>query len=388
MGCKKCNDCKDPFVLPTGAAGKDGTNGENGADGTNGTNGTNGEVGSNGLDGRGYNATSTTSLDNLTTLSTTASATISTEKAYTSGARVRFTDVAQPSFNFFEGICTSYDPVTGVMTIGSIDLLRGTGTVASWDVNVAGEHGFNIYDSGWKTINSYKTVNGESFGLAPTAGWTNPKVRVAGRTVFVNGVFLIPLAQNGASTVLRTPWLDAQSTYKTDTETYTGTDGGFTTNSNGSIESKSSILPTALRSDLDFITFDRHLYGARGILDTGGTDVILCETVFNSCYFRSSGKLLLTSHKDIDDSVGTPINNAPAHLKITVADAGANVPSYSSYKQQIGGFTITDSGKTYPTNIDGEDETMWGAYYFNMNFSYPLASTVTEQQARTAFDSI
>ena len=388
MGCNKCNDCKDPFTIPTGAAGKDGTNGEDGTNGTNGTNGAPGAPGTNGLNGRGYNATSTTALNNLTTLSTTASATISTERAYTSGARVRFTDVAQPAFNFFEGICTSYDPLTGAMTVGNIDLLRGTGTVSSWDVNLAGEHGFNIYDSGWKTINNYKTVNGNSFGLAPTAGWTNPKVRVAGRTVFVNGTFLIPLAQDGASTVLRTPWLESQRSYRTDTETYTGVDGGFATNSNGSIESKSPILPAALRPDLDLLTFDRNLSAFRGVLDTGGTHVILCETIFNSCYFRSSGKLLITSQKDVDDSVGDPIYNAPAHLRITVADAGAGVPSYGSYKQQIGGFSVTDSGRTYPTNINGKDETMWGAYYFNMSLSYPLALTVTEQQARTAFDSI
>ncbi len=391
MSCK-CNECKDPLVLPIGPKGDKGDTGNNGAagatgatgaTGAQGVQGNTGAAGANGSNGRGYDATSSTSLDTLTTLAATASATITTEKAYTVGARVRFSDTASPATNFFEGICTAYNTTTGAMTVSSIDLHRGTGTIASWDVNLAGEHGFNVYDSGWKTMNSH---NG-TFGLAPVTGWTNPSIRVIGKTVFISGHFIIPLAADVDSTNLRTPWASHQSTYKTDTQTYTCTDGGFTLNTKGSLSSKSSIVPADLRPTAN-ISWGRMQWASRNIEDTVGGSIISCNTFLNSCSLTTGGLMLMTTHKDYDDSVGTAIYNSSIHEQITVADTGAAVPDYSGYKHQFGGFAIADSGKTYPTAIDGEDEGMLGGYWFTLNFSYPVGSTKTEQEVKAAFDSI
>lgn len=94
-----------------------------------------------GEDGYGYNAASTTSSDILDTVATSGAFTITTKKAYTPGARVRFSDSANPSTNYFEGIVTAYNALTGAMTVSSVDLKVGTGTIASWNVNLAGEIG-------------------------------------------------------------------------------------------------------------------------------------------------------------------------------------------------------------------------------------------------------
>ena len=96
-----------------------------------------------GEDGRGYDATSSTSTDVLDTAAVSVVGVITIEKAYTPGARVRFSDTAAPSANYFEGIVTAYDPLTGAMTVDFIDLKVGAGTIASWDVNLAGEQGKN-----------------------------------------------------------------------------------------------------------------------------------------------------------------------------------------------------------------------------------------------------
>ena len=388
MGCN-CNTCKDPYSIPVGPqgaagpAGPSGPEGATGLEGPAGPTGPQGATGPTGAAGRGYNTVSATSIDVLTTLSASATATVEPEKAYMPGARVRFSDTANEAVNYFEGVVSSYSAVTGVMNVGSINLHRGSGTIADWQVNVTGERGSDVYDSGWKAMNDH---NG-TFGLAPTVGWTNPQIRVVGTTVFINGNFLIPLAQDAASTVLRSPWSVHQSTYKSDTETYTGSDGGFTTNSNGSITSKTPIVPTVLRPTIS-TNWGRMHWASRNILDTGGTHIIGCQTYLNSCSLTTAGLLLITTHKDYDDSVGTPIYNSPIHLQITVADSGANVPDYSGYKQQIGGFSMVDSGKTYPTDIDGEDESMLGGYWFTLNFSYPINSSYTEAQIKAAFDSI
>ena len=91
---------------------------------------------------------------------------------------------------------------------------------------------------------------------------------------------------------------------------------------------------------------------------------------------------------DLNDSIGTAIVNFPAQQFITVADSGANVPSYSTYKQQIGGFAVTDSTKTYPAAINGMDASKWGGYIFNLNISYPISASVSRNDIIAAFDSI
>jgi len=399
MGCK-CNACENPLILPigpTGATGPAGPAGPEGAPGVGapgsaGSVGNTGATGAAGDDGKGYDATSSSSITVLGNTDVTTNATITAEKAYTPGARVRFSDTASPATNFFEGICTAYNPTTGVMTVASIDLKRGSGTISAWDVNLAGEHGFNVYDSGWKAMNAH---NG-TFGFAPTIGWTNPSLRVIGRTVHINGNILIPLAQNGTSTTLRTPWSAHQSTYKADTETYTGIDGGFTTNVNGSATGKASMMPTELRPTLTLTLIGRYQYGVRNIEDTVGGKIIVCETVFNSIYIKSDGTLQIISHKDLDDSTGTAINNSPIHESITKATAGEYVPVYTAFKTSFTGtgpgtdnrVSVAHATATYPGDIDGEDETMWGGYYIAVDTSFPVSSAYTEQQIKAAFDSI
>jgi len=389
MSCK-CNECQNPFVLPKGdkgdkgEPGRDGDTGGNGDQGIPGSIGNTGNDGDKGDDGRGYDATSNTSIDILTTLATSTSATITIDKAYTIGARVRFSDTSSPAVNYFEGICTAYSPISGAMTVGSIDLHRGTGTIAAWDVNLAGERGSDVYDSGWKELNDH---NG-TFGVAPLTGWTNPSIRVIGKRVFINGSFMIPLAQDLNPTVLLTDTTDYQGGGRYTTETFTGTNGGFALNIAGSATSQTAIIPTDLAPSLDFHIFGKLLPGQRNIFDTLGADIICLDTVFNSVYIKSDGKLLIVSHKDLDDSIGNPIYNSPIHLMITVADSLANVPEYTNYKHQVGGFTVGDSGKIYPVNVDGEDESMWGGYYFMIDTSYPVDDSLTELQIKTAFDSI
>lgn len=241
----------------------------------------------------------------------------------------------------------------------------------------------NNYDSGWKVMNSH---NG-TFGFAPVVGWTNPSIRIVGRTVFITGTVLIPLAQTGSTTTLRTPFSDYQSPYNVDTATYTGINGGYSVNVNGAITTHSPILPDVLRPTQS-LQFGKNEFSQRNILDTGNTNVIVLNTIFPAIRLQTDGRILVQTQLDVDDSIGVRIANFPAYQFITKADSGANVPSYLSYKQQIGGFSVTDSTKTYPAAIDGSNPAMIGGYSFLMNISYPIDSAYTESDIITAFNSI
>jgi hypothetical protein len=100
-------------------------------------------VGLNGAEGKGYDASSVTSI-NLATLGATLSLVISINKAYTVGARVRVSSSANPTTQYFEGIVNSYTPATGAIDLIGIDLIVGASTLASWNVNVAGEFNLSI----------------------------------------------------------------------------------------------------------------------------------------------------------------------------------------------------------------------------------------------------
>ena len=240
------------------------------------------------------------------------------------------------------------------------------------------------YDSGWKVMNSH---NG-TFGFAAVDGWTNPSIRVINRVVFITGQVLIPLSTSASmGNLLRTPWSSYQNPFNVDTETYAATTGGYSVNPFGAITSQTALIPTALMPTQTVLA-GRNVFAQRNILDTGNTHVIVLNTIFSQVQFLTNGKLFIVSQFDLNDSIGTAIVNFPAQQFITVADSGANVPSYSTYKQQIGGFAVTDSTKTYPAAINGMDVSKWGGYIFNLNISYPISSSVSRNDIIAAFDSI
>ena len=141
IGCK-CVVCTPGAQGHQGDQGIQGATGVPGPTGSQGPTGSAGANGSDGTDGKGYNAFSSTNTNILDTAATTLSGTISLDKAYTSGARIRFSDTTSPSVNYFEGVVSAYDPLTGVISLINIgDVREGSGTINSWNVNLAGDLG-------------------------------------------------------------------------------------------------------------------------------------------------------------------------------------------------------------------------------------------------------
>ncbi len=93
-----------------------------------------GTTGNTGPAGPGYTATSTSSRSiGITPTSWTTQSGL----AYTVGARVRVSSSASPT-NWAEGIVLSYSSTT--LSV-DVDKINGSGTFASWNINIAGEPG-------------------------------------------------------------------------------------------------------------------------------------------------------------------------------------------------------------------------------------------------------
>jgi hypothetical protein len=155
-----------------------------------------GNVGSRGPQGNPgstYGGTSTSSV----AIGTGSKAfTIQAGLAYQAGARVRATSGAA----YVEGIATSYDSGTGILTLNA-DRTAGSGTFAAWTVNVAGDPGSPL---GQKQDYIFEaTANQTTFSGADAKG--NALAYIAGSIeVFLNGLALrydSYTATNGTSIV-------------------------------------------------------------------------------------------------------------------------------------------------------------------------------------------
>jgi len=391
MGCK-CNECNNPFVLPVGPPGAqgqdgaDGTAGAQGAQGNTGATGSIGATGASGSDGRGYDAESSTSLDTLDTSAITATGVITAEKAYTIGARVRFSDVANPSTNFFEGIVTYYDTVSGSMNVGSIDLKRGSGTISSWDVNLAGEYGLNTYDSGWNVIGNWDGTS----GLPPyTAGAFPVSVRIVGRRVHLDGLMHLPLATSGAPTTLITDVTTYdQAVGSAEVQICTASGYGFAPNANGSITKNGRLLPVALDPTSTHI-IDRNRIIQRPILSTGSVPKGLVLTGWITTLQVTTGGILIAStHKDIDDEAGATGTNSPLHLILSNVTAASAALDFTSWQSNSGAFPSAWPNTTYPATFDAHNPDHMGGFLLPINTSWVVSNSLTEQQLRDAFAAI
>jgi len=143
--------------------------------------------GAQGPAGPSYQATSTTSLAIGTGSKTFTLA--QTSRGYTIGQRLRASNTAAPA-NYMEGTVTSYSGTTLVL---SVDRTGGSGTLASWNVNIAGDVGpANSLSIGTVTTGAAgSSATATITGTAPTQtlSFTIPRGATgAGATISVGNV--------------------------------------------------------------------------------------------------------------------------------------------------------------------------------------------------------
>jgi hypothetical protein len=151
----------------SGSSASSGTSGSSGLTGTAGTSASSGSSGSSGAAGDKYKTTSTTSF----TLGLSGSLTIGTGLAYTPVQSILITYNVN---NFQECEVISYDSVTGILLFAAPTRTVGSGTYASWIVNLDGASGGDGSSgtSGSSGTNGSSGINGSSgsSGISGTNG--------------------------------------------------------------------------------------------------------------------------------------------------------------------------------------------------------------------------
>lgn len=133
----------DWFVNLAGEIGQSGTGGSQGTQGPTGLTGSTGNTGNTGAtgdDGLGYdNSTSSAAIDLSILGGTLLGVPTTLDKAWNIGSRVRFTELTNPGVIYFEGIVSSYNPLTGSMDLILIGNINGATTPTNWTITSVGD---------------------------------------------------------------------------------------------------------------------------------------------------------------------------------------------------------------------------------------------------------
>jgi hypothetical protein len=373
---------------PQGDQGPAGVQGIQGLTGLQGLPGTNGANGADGADGFGYNTSSTTSLSVLDTLATSVAAVISTDKAYTIGARARFSSTAAPETAYFEGIVTAYNSLTGDITVSSIDVKKGSGTIAAWNVNVAGEKP-ELYDSGWKALTMYTGVKG--YGMANINLY--PSIRIIGRTVYMSGTLMLPLADN--SNVLQTNFsLYPAASF---TKVYTDSSGaGYTANdARGTLTSTQPILPLALRPQNNTLLFPG-VNLIRRVIAPGDKYCMLSAT--HGVVLNNTGLIVVFTTKYLqDDNSGGGGGFTTLQLSHSLSrfNSGERAIQYDTSRNSYDAAGINlqqtqaPGSLIFPFTFDCEVASDHGGFAVPLdNSSWLISNAVSMLDIKTAFDNL
>ena len=251
------------------------------------------------------------------------------------------------------------------------------------------------YDSDWIGLNDYSQAKG--FGLpAYTVGWDHPKIRVIGKTVFLEGFIMLPLSDDtiqGAT--LLTEVSLYPSDYRTDNRVYAGAAGGYNTIDNGVIRSFSPILPPDLAPSCAHLLSHFEM-SYRPINDLGNKYELNLTSLFPATRLLTDGTLEINTLADTNDDAlaGLVIPNSPFHQIVSNVGRGYSAPDYVLFRTDYDGASLLDrrgspiSQSQYPDTFDGTLANNLGGFRVKVTTSYPLGSDITLLQIQQAIAQI
>ena len=244
------------------------------------------------------------------------------------------------------------------------------------------------YDSGVKTIPIYNGV----FGLADTGNpLYRPEIRVIGRTVYITGLYLIPMP-----TALGGSTLDNNGAgYPNNSfgDIYKGAGDGYQITASKTAISWAPILPSALRPFTNKQIANEQLVTRSGSLN--GRNRI--SHYIQQGYILTDGRLgwntIETSERN--GLTGTAFTKSlHARKNVDIFNNNDSMFEYDVYKNSfdntytVDNRLVQDSGVKFNFDFDGSTPEHLGGFFMPVNFNYNVDPALTLDQIKTAFDSL
>lgn len=252
-----------------------------------------------------------------------------------------------------------------------------------------------LYDSGWKVIPNF---NG-TYGLANIAtgplGTLQPSIRIIDRTVFIKGLWILPLSSTANGNTLVTnyqnypssggggginfPWL------------FEGAAGGFSKTGNGNITMKNPIIPLDLYPEqLTFLT------GAQIIarsLNFANNQRFSLQSFIGGTYITNDGKLGLLPTKALQGLGNENFGIDSGLIDICSRyNNGDTIPDFSNYRSGFSGIINLREPQPGAYNmgmdIDTSDGLNLGGFYIRLNSFWQIPKTTPLSLIKAAFDAL
>lgn len=247
------------------------------------------------------------------------------------------------------------------------------------------------YETQWKKIPYF---NG-SYGLANTGNtFYIPNIKISGRTVFINGRYILPMPTVAGGTTLDTGGAGYVTNYFPDL--YLGAGDGYEIpDPRNFATTRSPILPsvlcptTPIRSPLmnDVVMYRTVNLNGR----------IRMTTVSPIITLASDGRLQFVSIETVERNGNTGTSwtrNGHQRTWISKFQNGDSIFEYDNFFNSFDGAfatdkrIVTDTGVNYNFDFDGTRSENFGGFEFDVMFSYPLNENLSLAQIKTAFDSL
>ena len=245
-----------------------------------------------------------------------------------------------------------------------------------------------VYDSGWKILPVY---NG-SYGLANTGNPAyRPSIRVVGREVFINGFLVLPMDDGSGG--LDTGGASYPNQQRA--TLYLGTSGGWNQVPQKQMETRSPIVPTALRPTVTSY-IDINVNCERTINPVTGSRVRLSSFLPN-IYIRSNGNLAFNSVDSSErNGITTTQYQKTLHYRKFVSrfTSGDRIELYDNYQTSYDntGTTLKEtnnaSASVWSFSCNANEGQDLGGFVISVKGSWQLDNNTTIEQIKSAFDSL
>ncbi len=238
------------------------------------------------------------------------------------------------------------------------------------------------YDSGWKNIADYDSTG--THGLYDLTNQSQPQYRIIGRTVFLRGVWVIPIDDGGIVT--------DQDNYPTTTSATTETTAsGNNVVMDDGIGAELESPPLFNDSDLhpeSHTQFVGPIGMRRRIQESNSSKVIALDTISAKFEIMTDGKIRLTSvggfespKASVGDSSSQLQTSSLRHL-CTVANVNDYILDWTNYRSSHDGTNFMNSqekgAEQFPFTLNTTDAQDWGGFAIDLSsFFYILDDATT-----------
>jgi hypothetical protein len=247
------------------------------------------------------------------------------------------------------------------------------------------------YDSGWKVIPDFTGVYGKAPISTNPLGSIQPSIRIIGRVVYFQGLFIIPLSSTNNGLTLSGNYQLYDTVNIADPWTYRGANGGFSKGVNGNITMNSPILPSELHPTQTTYLSQQEIINRS--LKFQGTKRFALSSFIGATFITTDGKIGIVTTDALQGNGNDNFQlNSPLEALCSKYEATDTIPDFNLARSGFAG--AVDLRDPVPgsfqmgMDIDTTDGFDLGGFYIRFNSNWIIDESTPIALIKAAFDAL